>query len=171
MSDDALQPKAISDSWVTDQVYKVFPNDMNSHRTVFGGLILATIDRLCATVAERHAERTCVTASVDAVHFMAPALEGETLVYSCGINRTWKTSMEIGAKCAAENSITGEHRHILSAYFTFVALDDDGKPTRIPPIRLENDQQRQRYEEAQLRRDYRLKHAEAIKAYREGLKR
>ena len=58
-----LAARAISDSWVTDQVYKVFPNDMNSNQTVFGGLILATIDRVAVTVAERHSERTCVTAS------------------------------------------------------------------------------------------------------------
>lgn len=161
-----MEAKTVTDSWVTDQVYKVFPNDMNSNRTVFGGLILATIDRFAVTVAERHAEKTCVTASVDAVHFMAPAHEGEVLVYSCAINRTWTTSMEIGARVFAENPKTGDSRHILSAYFTFVALGDDGKPTPIPPIRVENDQQQQRYDEAQMRRDHRLKHAEAIRAYR-----
>lgn len=164
-----MEAKPIKASWVTDQVYKVFPNDMNSNRTVFGGLILATIDRLAVTVAERHAEKTCVTASVDAVHFMAPALEGETLVYSCGINRCWTTSMEIGARVAAENPKTGESRHILSAYFTFVALDEDGKPTPVPPIKIETEVERQRYEEAQLRRDNRLSHAKEIREYRAGL--
>lgn len=153
-------------SAVHEHIYKVFPNDMNATATVFGGMIMATMDRISLVVAERHSGHVCVTASVDDVHFMAPARTGDTLIFSAGCNRAWDTSMEIGCRVVAEDSYTRERRHIVSAYFTFVALDDDYKPAAVPPLLPETDHEHDRYEEAGLRRETRLAHAERIRERR-----
>lgn len=146
----------------------VFPNDLNANNTVFGGMIMAHMDRICAVVADRHAGSICVTASVDAVHFMAPAYGGDVLIFHATVNCAWNTSMEIGCKVEAQSSTGGPRRHILSAYLTFVALDDTGKPKPVPGLQPESDTERQRQREAQLRRDARLRHARELGAMREG---
>lgn len=163
-----LAAKPVSASIAREHLYKVFPNDLNAYDTMFGGTILATIDRLASIVAERHAGKVCVTASVDAVHFMAPARHGDTLVFSAAVNRAWHTSMEIGAKVIAEDcqSCDMGKRHIVSAYLTFVALDENNKPTPIPGIIPETEAEKLRYEEAGFRREQRLSHAEEMKRRR-----
>lgn len=168
MSDpDQLAARRVADSAVAEHLYKVFPNDLNAYNTMFGGAILATIDRLASIVAERHAGRVCVTASVDAVHFMAPARHGDTLMFSASVNRAWTTSMEIGARVVAEDIERADQRHIVSAFLTFVALDADNRPTSVPSVTPQTEAEKQRYEEADIRRSQRLRHAEAIRAFRE----
>lgn len=164
---DPKTGRPVSASAVRDQVYKVFPNDLNSNNTVFGGLIMAMVDRIAAVVADRHSSQVCVTASVDDVHFLAPAKGGDTLLFSAAINRAWNSSMEIGARVMAENSYTGERRHVLSAYLTFVAVDAEGKPQPVPPVIPESAIEKARYEEAQFRRANRLRNAEELKKFRE----
>lgn len=153
-------------SSVQNQVHKVFPNDINSHHTVFGGHIMAIIDRMALVVAERHAGLTCVTASVDALHFLAPAKQGHTLVFSASLNRAWNSSMEIGARVEAEDSYTGERIHIASAYLTFIAVNKNGKSHLVPQLTPETDEEKLRWAEAQLRREQRLRQAEEIKRHR-----
>lgn len=149
--------KPVSASAIEKHVYKVFPNDMNAHDTVFGGMIMAKCDRLSLVVAERHSAQVCVTAAVDSIHFRAPAKGNDTLLFSLALNRSWGSSMEIGARVEAENSYTGETRHILSAFFTFVALDENDKPRDVPAVIPETSQQKRRFENAEIRRDGRLK--------------
>lgn len=168
MKHSEANAKPVSASAASEHLYKVFPNDLNAYGTMFGGAILATIDRLASIVAERHAGRICVTASVDAVHFMAPARHGDTLVFSAAVNRAWSTSMEIGAKVVAEDCERCDTRHIVSAYLTFVALDADNRPTAVPGVIPETAEEKLRYEEADMRRRQRLKHAEEIKLHRAG---
>lgn len=161
-----LLARSTSFSAVREQVYMIFPNDLNSNETVFGGLIMAHMDRYAAVVADRHAAGVCVTASVDAVHFMAPARKGDVLVFAGSVNRAWNTSMEVGVRVEAECIGSIERRHILSAYLTFVAVDEAGKPRPVPPLTPETEVEQRRFEEAQFRRNARLKHAEDIKALR-----
>jgi acyl-CoA hydrolase len=151
---------------VREQVYMVFPNDLNSNDTVFGGLIMAHMDRLAAVVADRHACGVTVTVSVDAVHFLSPARRGDVLVMHAGVNRAWRTSMEIGVKVEAEAIGGGPRRHILSAYLTFVATDPAGRPRPVPPLLAQTAEEKRRYVEADLRRANRLQHAEQVKALR-----
>ena len=160
--------RPVADSAVREHIYKVFPNDMNANATVFGGMVMATIDRISLVVSERHSGRVCVTASVDSVHFMAAARTGDTLIFSAACNRAWGTSMEIGCRVVAENSYTGKRRHIVSAYSTFVALDEDHKPVAVPGLVPESDVEKQRYEEAGLRREARLQHSDDLKSLRKG---
>jgi acyl-CoA hydrolase len=167
MPQTTLAAKTVAASAVREQVYMVFPNDLNANNTVFGGLIMAQMDRFAAVAADRHAGGVCVTASVDAVHFVAPAKGGDVLVFHCAVNRAWTTSMEVGCKVEAER-IDGTRRHILSAYLTFVAVDADGKPVPVPPLLPESEAEKHRYEEAKLRRELRLRHAEDLKKLRAG---
>ena len=162
----AAASRTVAFSAVREQVYMIFPNDLNSNETVFGGLIMAHMDRYAAVVADRHAGGVCVTASVDAVHFMAPARKGDVLVFAVSVNRAWNTSMEVGVRVEAECIGTTERRHILSAYLTFVAVDAEGKPRAVLPLLPETEIEQQRFEEAQFRRNARLRHAEDIKALR-----
>lgn len=150
-----LKPKRVIDSAVHDNTYKVFPNDLNSNDTVFGGLVMAILDRTAQVVAERHSGKTCVTASVDAMHFLGPAQRGDILLFQASINRAWRTSMEIGVKVLTEHYSTGEKQHIVSAYFTFVALDENGQPVAVPEVIPETQMEKRRYEEANIRREKR----------------
>ncbi|MFE8071486.1 acyl-CoA thioesterase [Marinobacteraceae bacterium S3BR75-40.1] len=169
MSEDAsLTGKPVAESAINEHVYKVFPNDLNANDSVFGGLIMGLCDRLSLVVAERHSGRVCVTASIDSLHFTAPARANETLLFRVSLNRAWGSSMELGTKVVAENSYTGEHRHVVSAYMTFVALDEEGHPTEVPQVIPETAEQKRRFGEADLRRQARLDMRSALKDYREG---
>ena len=152
-----MDGKPVSASAIIDQVVEVFPNDLNSHGTLFGGRLMQVIDSLAAIVAKRHSGRVCVTLGIDSVRFLNPARRGDILVCKASVNRTWRTSMEIGVKVTAEDFRTLEQKEILSAYFTFVAMDDDLKPIEIVSVVPETPEQVQRHIAAGQRRQYRLK--------------
>lgn len=158
--------KTPAETAVLDHTYKVFPNDLNSYDTVFGGLIMAICDRIALVVAERHSEKTCVTVSVDSMHFLAPATRGDILLFSASVNRAWRTSMEIGVKVIAEHYKTREKSHILSAYFTFVGLDENKKPSEVPALLPQTPLEKRRYDEADIRRERRFEDSKERKERR-----
>ncbi len=145
-----------SQSEISGHIYKVFPNDLNAHKTAFGGVIMAECDRLALVVAERHSGQVCVTASVDSMHFLAPVKENDTLIFFARVNRSWRSSMEIGVRVEAENSYSGDKHHVVSAYFTFVALDEQNRASVVPEFVPEGVIQERRYREAEIRRQQRL---------------
>ena len=151
-----MKGKTPSHSAIEQNVHKVFPNDLNSEYTVFGGLVMSLCDRTALIVAERHSGTTCVTAAVDSLNFLAPARAGDTLIIKAAVNRSWRSSMEIGCHVAAEDSHTGETRHVLSAYLTFVALGENGKPQPVPPVLPQSADEKRRYADAEQRRARRL---------------
>ncbi|MCB1108328.1 MAG: acyl-CoA thioesterase [Chlamydiia bacterium] len=161
-----MKGKTPSETEIKDHTYKVFPNDLNSKGTAFGGMVMSILDRLAAVVAERHSAQTCVTASVDSMHFLAPAHRGDHLIFMVAVNRAWNTSMEIGAKVIAEDPRSGKRRHMVSVYFTFVAIDENEKPTAIPPLIPETPAEKRRFEEAQIRRERRKAEATETAARR-----
>ena len=150
------QGKKVSETAIHDQTAVVYPNDLNPYGTLFGGRVLETCDWLDGVVARRHSGRVCVTLGVDSVRFLAPAKHGDTLVFKASVNRVWKTSMEIGLKVFAEDFRTLSRVHILSAYFTFVAVDDNMKPVEICPVIPETKEEERRYQQAEERRKLRL---------------
>jgi acyl-CoA hydrolase len=152
----SLPPKRVAESAIHDQTALVFPNDLNSLGTLFGGRVLDLADRVTAVVSQRHSGRVCVTLGIDSVRFLGPARHGDILVFQSAVNRVWKTSMEVGVRVLAENFKTRERRHIFSAYFTFVALDDQGHPVEIAGVILETEQEQRRYRHADERRKSRL---------------
>ena len=161
-----MKGKPVSSSAVVDQVVDVFPNDLNAHGTLFGGRLMQIVDMLAAIVAKRHSGKVCVTLGIDSVRFLSPARRGDILVCKAAVNKAWRTSMEIGVKVYTEDFRTLEQKHILSAYFTFVAMGDDDAPVQIIPVVPESIEEIRRFREAEDRRKARL----GEKARREGHK-
>ena len=126
-----LAPKPVSASAINDQTAIVFPNDLNALGTLFGGRLIERADLVAAVVAKRHAGRSCVTLGIDSVRFHTSAGHGDILIFKAAVNRVWKTSMEIGLKVFAEDVATTTRKHIVSAYFTFVGVDENLKPVEI----------------------------------------
>lgn len=157
MENYELTPKKVSESAIDNYRVQVFPGDLNPLGKVFGGTVLAIADKTAAMVALEHGNACCVTAAIDSIVFLGPAELGEILVFQAAVNRVWNTSMEIGVKIFAKNFKTEERRHILSAYFTFVSVDENNKPKKIRPLISETDDEKRRYEEAEKRRQNRLK--------------
>lgn len=114
------------------------------------------VDMLAAIVAKRHSGQVCVTLGIDSVRFLSPARRGDILVCKASVNKTWRTSMEIGVKVFAEDFRTLEQKHILSAYFTFVAMGDDDRPVEVIPVIPETTEEKRRYKQAEERRNARL---------------
>jgi acyl-CoA hydrolase len=135
----------------------VLPTHTNSLGTIFGGIVMSWIDIAGAICAQRHSNCEVVTASLDDLSFVAPVYKGWVVNVKASVNFVARTSMEIGIRVDAENPRTGEVFHTATAYSTFVALDNDGKPTPVPPLLCKTEDEKRRYEEGQIRRDYRLK--------------
>src|SRR5436305_12199855 len=114
------------------------------------------VDLAAAMAAIRHARRPCVTASVDSIHFLRPVRIGQLIVLRSSVNRVFRTSMEVGVWVETETLMTGQKLHTCSAYLTFVALDEKGKATAIPPVLPETEEEQRRYRQAGERREYRL---------------
>jgi acyl-CoA hydrolase len=139
----------------TNMPVRMLPQDANPAGNVHGGVMLRQIDLVGGIVATRYAKSRVVTASVDRVDFLAPVRVGEVMVLKSCVNFVGSTSMEVGVRVEAEDMITGETRHAATAYMTFVAMDESGKPGKLPPLMLETPEDQRRFEEAKLRRTVR----------------
>jgi uncharacterized protein (TIGR00369 family) len=126
----------------------MLPADTNPAGNVHGGTIMKLIDNAAYVVASRHTGRNTVTVSIDRLDFHYPVFPGNLVTLKAAMNRAGKTSMEVGVKVEAEDLMTGEVRHTASAYLTFVALDVDGRPTIVPELVAETDEDRRRFSRA-----------------------
>jgi len=136
----------------------VLPNDTNQLGNLLGGTLMHWIDIAAAIAAKRHSGRVCVTASVDELSFHYPVKLGEVVTLQASINRAFNTSMEIGVLVTAQGSEGELTRRTNTSYLTFVAVDDNGNPTQVPPVIPETADEKRRFDQALVRRDLRLRH-------------
>jgi len=148
------KPPKISEVEMTELV---LPNDTNLLGNLLGGRLLHWIDIAAAMAASRHSNRTVATAAMDSVDFRHPSRMGEMVILKAKLTWVGKTSMEVTVKAYAENIRTNSVIMTNKAYLTFVALDDEGKPTAVPPLIPETDEEKKNYIEAEERRNERLK--------------
>lgn len=134
----------------------VLPQHTNSLGSIFGGVIMSWIDICAAIAGSRHSSCQVVTASIDALNFVAPVYQGWIVNLRSSVNYVSRTSMEVGVRVDAENPIQGKTFHTASAYLTFVGVDETGLPLAIPPLLPETDAEKRRYEAAKARRAARL---------------
>jgi acyl-CoA hydrolase len=134
----------------------VLPGDGNPLGTAFGGRIAQWIDIAGAIACQRHCRRRVVTASMDDLHFVLPIKVGMIVELRAQVNAVFRTSMEAGVRVESENPLTGERAHACTAYLTFVAQDQDGRPVEVPALELESDEDHRRSQDAAERRAVRL---------------
>jgi acyl-CoA hydrolase len=134
----------------------MMPHMANVLGNVHGGVLLGMMDRVAAVSAIRHAQRACVTVSVDRVHFREPIHVGELVTMNASVNYAHRTSIEVGVRVESENILTGVRRHTNSCYLTYVAIDENGRPVPVPPVLPETDEERARYRGAEERRAQRI---------------
>jgi acyl-CoA hydrolase len=154
MADIAPKPVCVSSAEFT---HLVLPPDTNALGTIVGGRIMEWVDIAASIVASRHCRKVTVTASMDALSFLAPVKVGDIVILKAAVNFAHRTSMEIGVRIESENPLTGERRHTSSAYLTFVGLDDLGKPTEVPAVLPQSDDEKRRYQEGKARFEERMK--------------
>jgi len=140
----------------SEYTYVALPNDANPLGNLLGGRVMHLVDVCACLAAQRHARCPVVTAAIDQMSFMHPIGIGELLILWSSVNRVFRTSMEVGVKVWVENPQTGEVRHTSSAYLTFVAIDDGGKPVAVAPVIVGSEEEERRYHEAGRRREQRL---------------
>ncbi|UCC84875.1 MAG: acyl-CoA thioesterase [Gemmatimonadota bacterium] len=154
---DAARPVSWSQQTMT---HLASPIDVNLRGSVFGGVILALVDKIAYVCATRHADCPTVTASFDQVDFRAPIEIGEIVTLQASVNYVGRTSLEVGVRVSAEKVPGGSPRHTNSCYVTMVALDEAGKPQPVPRLIVEDELQLRRYQDAVERRKARLALAE-----------
>ena len=142
--------------------------DANSAGNVHGGTIMKLADEAAGLAGVRHSRRRVVTAGVDRLTFLHPIHVGDLVTFSASVNAVWRSSMEVGVRVTAERPGTGEVRHTNSAYFTMVALDEEGRPTQIPGLACQTETEHRREREAQTRRRNRLAERDEILSSRGG---
>lgn len=117
----------------------IFPSDTNYHGTMFGGKVMEYMDKIAAITSMRHARGPVVTASSDSLDFVSPIRVGEVIDVEAFVTWTHRSSMEVYVKVESEHVYTGERRTAVTAFFSFVALDEEGKPKPVAAIRPENE--------------------------------
>ena len=146
MVKESLKRKTVKDSHVVMHEL-VLPNDTNLLGNVLGGRVMHLMDMCAAMSAYKHARSAVVTAGVDQLDFLAPAKKGDIMILKSAVNFTGKSSMEVGVRIESENPQTGITQHTVSAYMTFVSLNEAGKPQRVIPVIAETDIEKRRYQD------------------------
>lgn len=143
--------KTVAESQVV-MARQMMPNDANPWGDVHGGTIMKMVDEAAGASAIRHARRRVATAAIDFMSFLHPVQVGDFVTLLASVNDVGRTSMEVGVRVEAENMLTGERHHTSSAYVVMVALNDEGRPVRVPPVIAETPDQRRRMAAAKIRR-------------------
>lgn len=150
-----MKPKTPKESLtvVTDLI---LPGDTNPIENMFGGDLLARMDRAASISARRHSRRLVVTASVNNVAFQSPIPLGSVITLEAKVSRAFKSSMEIVIDVWIEDRENGERTLANDAIYTFVAINEQGKPVEVPPIKPETKLEQERFEGALRRKQLSL---------------
>nr|WP_042350251.1 acyl-CoA thioesterase [Bacillus massiliigorillae] len=149
-------PKKVSES-KAELVDLVLPPDTNNHGTIFGGKVMAYADKMAAIVAMRHCRQPVVTVHSDSFEFHAPIKAGEAICVEASVICAHRTSMEVLVRVCSENLLTGEKKLTSQAYLTMLAVDKDGRPSPVPPIIAETEEEKKHYQIAMERYNARKK--------------
>jgi acyl-CoA hydrolase len=140
------------------------PDMVNFSGKVHGGAMLRLLDQVAYACASRYCGVYVVTLSVDQVFFREPIYLGELVTFLSHVNYTGRTSMEIGIKVIAENPHSRQYRHVMSCFFTMIAVNKEGAPVPVPPLVLETDDERALFEAAKLRIELRKEYEKVQQA-------
>ncbi len=147
------------------QTKRVFQNDVNSHDTLFGGRIMRDIDEVASISALRHCRTNCVTASTDSVDFLTPIRTTDSVCYESYVSWAGSSSMEIFVKVIAEDLKNGERKLAATAFLTFVGLDENKRPVRVPAVIPETEEEIRLNETAPERARIRMERKEKSKEW------
>lgn len=150
-----LAPKTTRVSRVTLSQL-MHPEHANLLGNVHGGWIMKLVDEAGALACMRHAQKKVVTVAIDSMTFRQPIRIGDLIILNAEVTYTGKTSMEAEVQVVAENPVTGERTHTNTAYLVYVALDDEGRPTNVPELATETDDEKTRMAQAQKRQAHRI---------------
>lgn len=142
---------------------RIFPNDVNNHNTLFGGKLMSDADMIASISATRHSRAECVTASTDSVDFLSPITPEDSVCFESFVTYTGTSSIEVFVKIIAENLKNGNRKIAATAFLTFVALGDDGKPTKVPGIIPETEEEKKLHETGKERANKRKIHRQLSK--------
>jgi uncharacterized protein (TIGR00369 family) len=134
----------------------MLPEHANPFGHVHGGVVLRMVDEAGAISAMRHAHRPCVTVAIDSVTFVSPVNVGQLLCCRAEVSAVGRTSLEVEVRVTAEELTTGTVTHTNSAHVVYVALDEEGRPTPVPPLACETTAEQERAAAAASRRAERL---------------
>lgn len=151
-----MNEKTPGDSLV-EMIELVLPNDTNLLGNLLGGRLMHWIDLAGGMAAQRHCNRTVVTATIDSVDFKHPVKVGEMVKLKSRVTWVGRTSLEVVVEVYSENYLSGETKFTNKAYLTFVAVDENGKPTPVPGLRVEAEEERKEFAMAEQRRSERLR--------------
>ena len=150
-----------ADESATEMVQLILPNDTNTLGNALGGRVMNWIDLVGAMVAYRHSRRPVVTVAMERLEFIQPIRLGNIVILKARLNYVGTTSMEVGVEVFAEDPRSGTHQLSSHALLTYVALDDHGKPARVPSLKMRNEEEHRRFQQAASRRQQRLSPPEA----------
>jgi acyl-CoA hydrolase len=145
-----VEGRTVAHSAVT-MTQLILPHQAGRVGYAHGGEILKLMDIAAGVVGVRHAHSDVVTARVDGLNFFCPIKVGELVIVNAFLTFVGRSTMEIRVEVTVEDMVKEEKSRALTAYFTQVALDDEGKPTQVPPLILESDQERERWEKGKQR--------------------
>lgn len=147
-----MDPKPVKHSQTTITELMI-PSYANFGGKIHGGILLSLMDKVAFACATKHSGNYCVTVSVSAVEFLQPVEVGDLVSLLASVNFVGRTSMIVGIRVIAENVKLGLVKHTNTSYFTMVAKDDDNRPTMVPPLLLESDEEIKRFIESMQMRE------------------
>lgn len=147
----------------------MIPSYANFGGKVHGGIILSLMDKVAYVCATKHAEQYCVTASVGGVDFLAPVDVGDLVSLKASVNYVGKSSIIVGIKVIAENFKTKTVKHTNSSYFTFVAMDENNKPSKVPGLILESETDIRRFALGKLRKTLKIQDEKEFLALKKNI--